>query len=48
MKEITSIQNPFIKNLLILQEKAKERKKQGVFLIEGKREIELAKKGSNF
>jgi TrmH family RNA methyltransferase len=45
MKEITSIQNPFIKNLLILQEKAKERKKQGVFLIEGKREIELAKKG---
>ena len=45
MKEITSIQNPFIKNLLKLQEKARERKKQGLFLIEGKREIELAKKG---
>ena len=45
MKEINSIQNPFIKNLLKLQEKARERKKQGLFLIEGKREIELAKKG---
>lgn len=45
MKEINSIQNPFIKNLLKLQEKSRERKKQGVFLIEGKREIELAKKG---
>jgi len=45
MKEITSIQNPFIKNVLKLQEKARERKKQGLFLIEGKREIELAKKG---
>jgi RNA methyltransferase, TrmH family len=45
MKEVTSIQNPFIKNLLKLQEKARERKKQGLFLIEGKREIELAKKG---
>lgn len=45
MKEINSIQNPFIKNLLKLQEKSRERKKQGIFLIEGKREIELAKKG---
>jgi len=45
MKEITSIQNPFIKNILKLQEKARERKKQGFFLIEGKREIQLAKKG---
>ena len=45
MKVITSIQNPFIKNLLKLQEKARERKKQGLFLIEGKREIELGKKG---
>lgn len=46
MKEINSIQNPFIKNLLKLQEKARERKKQGLFLIEGKREIELALKGN--
>ncbi len=42
MKEITSIQNSYIKNLLKLQEKSKERKKQGLFLIEGKREIVLA------
>ena len=42
MKEITSIQNSYIKNLLKLQEKSRERKKQGVFLIEGKREISLA------
>lgn len=42
MKEITSIQNSYIKNLLKLQEKSKERKKQGLFLIEGKREISLA------
>ncbi|WP_288955683.1 RNA methyltransferase [uncultured Polaribacter sp.] len=42
MKEITSIQNQYIKNLIKLQEKARERKKQGLFLIEGKREISLA------
>jgi TrmH family RNA methyltransferase len=42
MKEITSIQNSYIKNLLKLQEKARERRKQGLFLIEGKREISLA------
>ncbi len=45
MKQITSIQNPFIKSLLLLQEKAKARKQSGTFLIEGKREIELALKG---
>ncbi len=42
MKEITSSQNPLVKNILKLQEKARERKKQGVFIIEGKREISLA------
>lgn len=42
MKEITSIQNSYIKNLLKLQEKSRERKKQGLFIIEGKREISLA------
>jgi TrmH family RNA methyltransferase len=46
MKAITSIQNAYIKNLLKLQEKARERKKQGLFLIEGKREISLAIKGN--
>jgi TrmH family RNA methyltransferase len=42
MKEITSIQNKYVKDLLKLQEKARERKKQGLFIIEGKREISLA------
>lgn len=46
MKQITSIQNPFIKSLVQLQEKAKARKQSGTFLIEGKREIELAFKGN--
>lgn len=45
MKQITSVQNPYIKSLLQLQEKAKTRKQTGTFLIEGKREIELALKG---
>lgn len=45
MKQISSIQNSFIKSLLLLQEKSKLRKKTGSFLIEGKREIELAQKG---
>ena len=42
MKEISSIHNPYIKNLVKLQEKSRERKKQGLFIIEGKREISLA------
>lgn len=42
MKEITSTQNSYIKNLLKLQEKSRERKKQGLFVIEGKREILLS------
>ena len=45
MKQITSVQNPFIKSLVQLQEKAKIRKQTGTFLIEGQREIELALKG---
>lgn len=45
MKQITSIQNPFVKSLLQLQEKAKARRQSGMFLIEGQREIELAFKG---
>jgi len=45
MKQITSIQNPFIKSLVLLQEKAKARKQTGTFLIEGQREISLAIKG---
>ncbi len=45
MKQISSAQNPFIKSLVLLQEKAKNRKQTGTFLIEGQREIALAIKG---
>ncbi len=44
-KEITSIHNPYIKELFQLKEKSRERKKSGTFLIEGEREISLAMKG---
>ena len=46
MKQITSAQNPYIKSLVLVQEKAKARKQSGTFLIEGQREIELALKGN--
>ena len=46
MKEITSTQNAFIKQLVQLKEKSRERKKAGLFLIEGEREISLAIKGN--
>tara|TARA_R110001583_G_scaffold173139_5_gene326986 strand:- start:5 stop:808 length:804 start_codon:yes stop_codon:yes gene_type:complete len=45
MKEITSIQNPLIKQLVQLKDKSRERKKTGLFLIEGVREVLLAIKG---
>lgn len=45
IKHISSLQNPLIKHLLQLQEKSRERKKTGLFLIEGEREICLAAKG---
>ncbi len=45
MKKISSPQNLFVKELLKLQEKSRERKKKGLFLIEGNREIKLASKG---
>ena len=46
MIAITSTHNPYIKNLLKLQDKARERKKQALFIIEGKREISMAIKGA--
>ena len=44
-KQIFSLQNPLIKQALLLQEKSRERKKTGLFVIEGQRELELAIKG---
>lgn len=45
MKSISSLQNLFIKQILVLKEKSRERKKVGKFLIEGQRELSLALKG---
>ena len=44
-KSITSPQNPLIKELVLLKEKSRARKKTNLFLIEGKRELSLAIKG---
>jgi len=46
LKTISSLQNRLIKQVLLLQEKSRERKKTGLFVIEGQREIELAIKGN--
>lgn len=43
--QIESLQNQKIKNLLKLQEKSRERKSQGLFIVEGTQENELAVKG---
>ena len=40
IETITSAQNPKIKNLLLLQEKSKARREQGLFVVEGRRELE--------
>lgn len=41
---ITSAQNPIIKNVMVLTEKSRERKKQGLFVAEGLREVAAALK----
>ncbi|MGP1993344.1 TrmH family RNA methyltransferase [Zobellia laminariae] len=45
IKQISSAQNALVKKILLLKEKSRERKKTGLFVIEGQREIELALKG---
>ena len=42
VETITSAQNPKIKNLLSLQEKSRTRREQGLFVVEGRRELEHA------
>ncbi|MFV0541168.1 MAG: TrmH family RNA methyltransferase [Aestuariibaculum sp.] len=44
-KQILSPQNPLVKQLVQLKDKSRERRKTGLFLIEGEREISLAIKG---
>jgi len=45
MIQLTSPQNPYIKQLIQIKEKSRARKKSKLFLIEGQREITLAIKG---
>lgn len=40
MEQITSARNPKVLNLLALQEKSRERRRQGLFVVEGRRELE--------
>ena len=44
-KQITSLQNPLVKEIILLKEKSKERRLSGIFVIEGRRELSLAIKG---
>ncbi|HLO90878.1 MAG TPA: RNA methyltransferase [Lentimicrobium sp.] len=44
MEQITSLQNPRIKNLILLQEKSRERRKQNLVIVEGFRETGIALK----
>ncbi|MDT7829960.1 RNA methyltransferase [Pricia sp. S334] len=48
MKEIQSLQNPLVKKIGVLQNKSRERKKTGLFVLEGLRELQLAVKGNYF
>ncbi len=45
-KQISSLQNPLVKSVLLLKEKSRERKKTGLFVIEGLREIGMAVRGN--
>jgi rRNA methylases len=42
---ITSLQNPKVKDLVVLEEKSRERKERGLFVVEGEREFTRALKG---
>jgi len=45
-KQINSTQNALVKQIVLLKEKSRERKKTGLFIVEGAREIELAIQGN--
>ena len=46
VKEISSTKNPMIKHVLMLRDKSRERKKTSLFVIEGQRELKLARKAN--
>jgi len=43
--QLSSLRNPKIKELIVLQEKSKERRDKGLFIVEGIRELEVCIKG---
>lgn len=45
VKIITSVTNSYVKEVVLLSEKARERKKAGLFVVEGRREVRLAMQG---
>ncbi len=45
IKQISSLQNPLVKRVLLLKEKKKGRNKSGLFVLEGQREFGMALKG---
>ncbi|HET8735815.1 MAG TPA: RNA methyltransferase [Pricia sp.] len=46
LKQIGSTKNPLIRQIRVLQEKSRERKKLGRFVLEGRRELQLALKAN--
>jgi len=46
VKQISSLQNPLVKKVLLLKDKSRQRKKEGLFVLEGQRELALAIKGN--
>ena len=42
---IDSLKNPLVKEITLIKEKARWRKKSGQFVVEGQREVEMALKG---
>ena len=44
-KQISSTQNQLIKQIVLLKEKSRERRKSGLFVVEGLREIQLTLQG---
>ena len=45
MHHISSTQNPLVKKIIQLQDKSRSRKKEGLFIVEGLRELSLVQKG---
>ena len=43
---ITSVQNPKVKHVLLLQQKSAERRREGLFVVEGRRELQHCLEGS--